>query len=177
MAEFVEVMRQARRMCNDQMNCEDCPLCYENNGANCRFALDEKYQADAELERVVLDWAAEHPEPVYPSWEEAWKKLFPEMASVRPPCVRYFLPTGEYQDICDRFDGECYKCNELPVPAEIAKKLQIRPIEIKKPVSCRTCKYSDKSVWEAPCLACKRAHGDCYPDQREGENDAEVHLR
>lgn len=122
-----------------------------------------------------MKWAAEHPEPVYPSWEEAWKKLFPEMASVRPPCVRYFLPTGEYQDICDRFDGECYKCNELPVPAEIAKKLQIRPIEIKKPASCGTCKYSDKSVWEEPCGTCKRAHGDCYPDQREGENDAEVH--
>lgn len=50
MAEFVEIMRQARRMCNDQMDCEDCPLCYENNGANCRFALDEKYQADAELD-------------------------------------------------------------------------------------------------------------------------------
>ena len=55
MAEFVEVMRQARRMCSAQTYCEDCPLCYENNGANCRFALDEKYQADAELERVVSD--------------------------------------------------------------------------------------------------------------------------
>lgn len=175
MAEFVEVMRQARRICLENPgDCDGCPL-RDDDGLACRFYIDREYIYDDTTERIVLKWAAEHPEPVYPSWEEAWKKLFPEMASVRPPCVRYFLPTGEYQDICDRFDGECYKCNELPVPAEIAKKLGIRPIEIKKPASCGTCKYRDKSVWEEPCGTCKRAHGDCYPDQREEENDAEVH--
>ena len=175
MAQFVEVMNQARRICLEHPgDCYECPL-YDDEWSGCRFDLTEEYLYDDTTERIVLKWAEEHPEPVYPSWEEAWKKLFPEMASVRPPCVRYFLPTGEYKDICVRFDGDCYKCNELPVPAEIAKKLQIRPIEIKKPASCGTCKYSDKSVWEAPCVTCKRAHGDCYPDQREGENDAEVH--
>lgn len=175
MAEFVEVMKQARRICLEHPgDCDGCPL-HDDEGLACRFDLAEKYFYDDDTERIVLKWAAEHPEPVYPSWKEAWKKLFPEMSSVRPPCIQYFLPMREYRDICDRFDGECYKCKEMPVPAEIAKKLRIKPIEIKKPASCGTCKYSDKSVWEAPCRICKRAHGDCFPDQREEENDAEVH--
>lgn len=172
MAEFVEVMRQARRMCSAQTCCEDCPLCYENNGANCRFALDEKYQADAELERVVSDWAAEHPEPVYPNLNEAWINLFPD--SMEVPCPKRLF--GEdYSPIFVCAEHDCAYCKAMPMHPEIAKKLGIRPIEIKKPASCGTCKYSDKSVWEAPCGTCKRAHGDCYPDQREGENDAKVH--
>lgn len=69
----------------------------------------------------------------------------------------------------------CDECKQAPISAEIAKKLGIKPIEIKKPDSCGTCKYSDKSMWEVPCRICKRAHGDCFPDQREEENDAEVH--
>lgn len=126
MAEFVEVMRQARRLCSAQTCCEDCPLCYENNGANCRFALDEKYQADAELERVVSDWAAEHPEPVYPSWKEAWKKLFPNASEV--PCPRKYFDKDCFPIfICAKHD--CDRCKALPMHPEIAEKLGIKPKE------------------------------------------------
>ena len=124
MAEFVEVMKQARRICLEHPgDCDGCPL-HDDEGLACRFDLAEKYLYDDTTERIVLKWAEEHPEPMYP---------------------------------------------------DVAKKLGIKPIEIKKPASCGTCKYSDKSVWEAPCRICKHAHGDCFPDQREEENDAEVH--
>ena len=172
MAEFVEVIRQARRLCGAQNYCEDCPLYCENNNTVCQFALDEKNLDAAVIERIVLLWAAGHPEPAYPSWEEAWKKLFPNACEV--PCPRKYFDEGCFPIfICAEHD--CDRCKALPMHPEIAKKLGIRPIEIKKPVSCGTCKYSDKSVWEAPCGTCKRAHGDCYPDQREEMNDAEVH--
>lgn len=126
MAEFVEVMKQARKLCNTQKYCEDCPLCYKNNGANyCRFELDEKYQADAELERVVSDWAAEHPEPVYPSWFEMWKQLFPGAKNV--PCPELYFG-AECPD--ERGEG-CIACKRSPIPAEIAEKLGIKPKEEK----------------------------------------------
>lgn len=174
MAEFVDTMKQAQRICGchtaiNKDYCEGCLLATENGG--CMFDPLEKIDPEI-IERRVVKWAAEHPEPVYPSWKEAWKKLFPNAREV--PCPRKYFDEGCFPIfICAKHD--CDRCKALQMDPEIAEKLGIRPIEIKKPASCRTCKYSDKSVWQAPCLACKRAHGDCYPDQREGENDAEVH--
>ena len=171
MAEFVEVMKQARRMCLDYWGCKKCPL-KEDEGPSCRFFINEKPCDDAKTERIVLDWAAEHPEPVYPSWKEAWKSLFPD--SYVTPCPKRWF--GEdYYPIFVCAEHDCDYCKALPMHPNVAKKLGIGPIEIKKPNSCGTCKYNDKSVWEIPCGTCKRVHGDCYPDQREGENDAEVH--
>lgn len=171
MAEFVEIMKQAWRICRchtaiNKDYCEGCLLATEYGG--CMFDPLEKVDPEI-IERRVVKWAEEHPDPVYPSWIDAWKHLFPDVENV--PCPRLYFGTE-----CGDVSGNgCMACKRLPIPAEIAKKLGIRPIEIKKPASCGTCKYSDKSVWQAPCLACKRAHGDCYPDQREDENDAEVH--
>lgn len=172
MAQFVEVMKQAYCMCNEYKDdgCCKCPLLLK--GGRCRFQIYCLKTKPKKLERLIMDWAAERPEPVYPSWKEAWKKLFPNAREV--PCPRKYFDEGCFPIfICAKHD--CDRCKALQMDPEIAEKLGIRPIEIKKPVSCRTCKYSDKSVWQAPCLACKRAHGDCYPDQREDENDAEVH--
>lgn len=169
MAEFAEVMKQVYCMCNEYKDdgCCKCPLLLK--GGRCRFQIYCLKTKPKKLERLIMDWAAERPEPVYPSWIDAWQQLFPGAKNV--PCPKLY-----FGDVCQDVAGEgCFACKMSPIPAEIAKKLGIRPIEIKKPVSCGTCKYSDKSVWQAPCLACKRAHGDCYPDQREGENDAEVH--
>lgn len=169
MAQFVEVMEQARRICLEHPgDCDGCPL-HDDDGLVCRFDLGEKYLYYDIAERIVLKWAEEHPEQVYPNWKEAWKKLFPNAREV--PCPRKYFDEGCFPIfICAKHD--CDRCKALQMDPEIAEKLGIRPIEIKKPASCGTCKYSDKSVWEAPCGTCKRAHGDCYPDQREEENDA-----
>lgn len=66
-------------------------------------------------------WAKEHPEPVYPSWDEAWKNLF--TGAVKAPCPRAFFGCECMVDI------GCAKCGSRPIPAEIAEKLGIKPKE------------------------------------------------
>lgn len=68
-----------------------------------------------------MGWAAEHPDPVYPSWEEAWKNLFP--GAVKAPCPRAFFGCECMVDI------GCAKCGSRPIPAEIAEKLGIKQKE------------------------------------------------
>lgn len=88
MAEFTEVMCQAKRLCaahvHDEfgdINCKNCALwCTIGNVSFCRFSgpsfvATSKYN-DVETEAIVMKWAAEHPEPVYPTWEEWQKKPF-----------------------------------------------------------------------------------------------------
>lgn len=82
MAEFQEVMRQWRRMCkayttDDESCCKGCPVVdfqeYECGcGAIFEMAdsIDWKKYADA-----IMAWAAEHNEPVYPTWYEVMAKL------------------------------------------------------------------------------------------------------
>ena len=69
MAEFVTVMSEFMRLCIRFKQCEDCPVYKE--GFNC----DKKYEGYSktsaeELEHVIMTWAAEHPEQVYPTWGE-----------------------------------------------------------------------------------------------------------
>lgn len=64
MAEFQEVMRQAARLC-DYMdnNCTLCPLTTE---AFCQSCANEMENFPG-VEKAIMAWAAEHPEPVYPT--------------------------------------------------------------------------------------------------------------
>lgn len=128
MAEFVEVMRQARRICLEHPgDCHGCPL-HDDEGLACRFYLNETYFYDDDTERIVLKWAAEHPELVYPSWEEAWKKLFPNAREV--PCPRKYFDEGCFPVfICAEHD--CDRCKALPMHPEVAEKLGIKPKEEK----------------------------------------------
>lgn len=126
MAEFTEIMRQAKRMCTahgSMCNTNNCPL---DNGEACRINIDLDGEDYNELERIILDWAAEHPEPVYPSWEEGWRQLFPD--------------TDIRHTLCPKVFGDKYKCDwcldvndcdvrlKRPMPAEVAEKLGVKPI-------------------------------------------------
>lgn len=97
---FQEVMRQLNRLCSHYQNCGEngCPMFDEcgNIGAHCS---DPKHSY--RIEKTVMSWAAEHPEQVYPTWEE-------------------WLTTLGVQSY-----------NELskPIPADIAQKLGIQPKE------------------------------------------------
>lgn len=57
MAEFQEVARQFKRLCDSQKFCDDC-IMHENRGINTcyRFMMEEPMKA----EEVVMEWAAEH---------------------------------------------------------------------------------------------------------------------
>lgn len=123
MAQFIEVMRQAKRMCaahGGMCNYRNCPL---DNGKNCRLLPaydDEDYN---ELERIIMSWAVKNPEPVYSSWIDSWFQLFPDAKDA--PCPKYF-----FADKC-KYEGgmDCITCKMSPIPAEIAKKLGIKPID------------------------------------------------
>lgn len=105
-AEFSEVMKQLARMANAcNGKCGKCPL---GNSALCNgrpWCFGNK-EGIAEAERIVMQWAAEHPEPVYPS------------------IAKYFKQFG----ITIRRDGsleaDYFKANE-PMSADMAKLLGI----------------------------------------------------
>lgn len=72
MAEFSEVMRQWGRYCkgyteNHNDDCDGCP--FKLNGSCNSYAKDNAQYAE-QIEKHIMSWAAEHPEPVYPSWVE-----------------------------------------------------------------------------------------------------------
>lgn len=159
MAEFTEIMRQAKRLCDAHdgvCSMRNCPL--GGGGEVCCLALYLDGEDYNELERIIMDWAAEHPEPVYPSWEEGWKQLFPEADIRRTLCPEVF--GDEYKcDWCHDDNDNCDECLERPMPAEVAEKLGIKPIAPEKPVpehdGCGGCKWYDKKEREEPCASCR----------------------
>ena len=74
MSEFQDVMKQWRRMCDKMRERGDwcqsaiCPL-----GGKCQFPSTTD---SATVERIVMAWAAENPEPVFPTWSEYLEKKF-----------------------------------------------------------------------------------------------------
>ena len=123
MAEFVEVMKQARRICLEHPgDCDGCPL-HDDEGLACRFDLAEKYLYDDTTERIVLKWAEEHPE--YPNLNEAWINLFSK--SLEVPCPKRLF--GEdYYPIFVCAEHDCAYCKAMPMHSDVAKKLGIKPI-------------------------------------------------
>lgn len=128
MAEFLEVMRQAQRMC-DTYDCDHCPLTYES--VLCALASDKDLTCSVikKFESKVMQWAKEHSEPQYPTWKEWQEENFPDIGSKLKPCN--FMMAGKWLNIiggsCDCLT--CDDCIRQPIPADIAKKLGIRPKE------------------------------------------------
>ena len=130
MAEFVEVMRQARRMCKSYGDeCGPCvlhekyglcPLCAQTDD---HIPADWKLDNMADVERIVMDWAAAHPEPRYPTRKEWQDTNFPNNDALMRPCI---FESEEYFN-CKEGDG-CEKCMNKPIPADIAEKLGIKPM-------------------------------------------------
>lgn len=65
MAEFKEVMRQYKRMCDSCLHCVGCPF-KELNLNNCYPSSCDEEELDI-WETSVMDWARTHPEPKYPT--------------------------------------------------------------------------------------------------------------
>ena len=143
MAEFTEVMRQVKRMCDATVSarCHECTL-WRPETESCSLYGDDDGVDYADMERRVMAWAAEHPEPRYPSWREAWQSLF--------PCADDPCPAQWFCEDCPK-DVECAQCVERPMSKKVAEKLGIKPID----KSCETCKYTDKDGYEEPCVRCR----------------------
>ena len=123
MSEFTDVMRQARRMCKAQEDCESCPI-WNPDKFFCKIDT-ACYSDDSVIESIIMQWAAKHPEPVYPTWREWQNSTFKDAHKHIAPCT-----FGSR----DRFKCEgktCYVCMDQQIPADIAEKLGIKPKEAK----------------------------------------------
>lgn len=121
MSEFSEVMRQAKRMCNGLNDCDECQLRDVFDVVGCPFAYDSVDMRN--VEKPVMDWAAAHPEPRYPTWKEWQDANFPNNDALMRPCI---FESEEYFN-CKQENG-CETCMNKPIPADIAEKLGIKPI-------------------------------------------------
>nr|DAM34677.1 MAG TPA: hypothetical protein [Caudoviricetes sp.] len=151
MSEFTETMhdtavRLSAGRCGN--GCDGCPatLWRDSNGA-CLIRRIAKIKNAGEQVINLQDWAKEHPEPVYPSWEEGWRQLFPD--AKRTPC-----PDNLGLKNCTHL--VCTDCKSSPMPAEVAEKLGIKPIAPEKPPKhdCDTCKFAKHKSTAEPCVRC-----------------------
>lgn len=124
MAEFTEVMRQVKRMCDATVSarCHECTL-WRPETESCSLYGDDDGVDYADMERRVMAWAAEHPVQRYPTWREWQERMFPYRDRNISPCE--FDDSGRFN--CKA--KSCGQCMDEPIPADIAEKLGIRPIE------------------------------------------------
>ena len=119
---FQEVMRQLNRLCSHYQNCGEngCPMFDEcgNIGAHCSGPKHSN-----RIEKIVMDWAAEHPEPVYPSWFEWLEKI--GVAGRAYDLEPYFIGDKEILLRTAAFTPKAFE----PIPADIAEKLGLEPKE------------------------------------------------
>lgn len=122
MAEFQKVLAEKKRLCQAN-TCLTCPLSSDNNEHKMTC---ESYMLrhPTSAENIIMEWSAAHPAPQYPSWDDAWKQLFPDSQHPDAPCLKYMLPNNHPQ-MCVT---SCAECSKQPIPADIAERLGIQPI-------------------------------------------------
>lgn len=125
MAEFVEVMNQRNRMCKHYESCLGCKISREMNhrDMSCFRFINECAE---EAEKIIMEWAAAHPEPKYPSWNEWWEQTFSDAVERSAPCWRYLVDPSRLAEFC--VGKDCENCRNRPIPADVAEKLGIKPI-------------------------------------------------
>lgn len=125
MAQFVEVMKQARRLCKEQQHIDCCVRCPMQGKEGCMVVADAENIDYVEAERKIMDWAKEHPEPVYQSWYQYQETTFPGHTRwICPMAFGIECPSKSTTDA-----HTCKVCRDNPIPAEIAEKLGIKPKE------------------------------------------------
>lgn len=112
--------------------CDKCPArnLRSANGV-CLVRRIAKVDNCEEQIKGLMDWAAEHPEPRYPTWNQWWEDNFQDASEKFPPCKGYFMNVGDRRKECRI---PCEKCKDTPIPADIAEKLGIKPITTEKAV-------------------------------------------
>ena len=110
--DFVQTMKDWRRMCQHMdkeygnSSCDNCPL----GGCSAVYEMCGK-ENFTNMERDISAWAAEHPEPVYPTWGE-WLMSIGVISGL--------FPNGAIDALGNL---------KQPIPADIAQKLGIEPKE------------------------------------------------
>lgn len=120
MSDFVQTMKDWKRMCETMANCDDCPM----YGIKCWAAQPDELEEDFNgRENVIVKWAAENPEPVYPTWEE-WLQSVGVMESSEG-----LLRRIKCQLLIDGIPAHAVPTSKVlqPMDADIAQKLGIKP--------------------------------------------------
>ena len=125
MAEYNDVIKQFKRMCryyND--NKYDCPSYCKGSGCSISLCRKIAFERPAEFEEYVMAWVTEHPEPVYPTWEE-WLVT---NGIMEPDNVRL---NGDYRFCYNGIPVYNIPSPKMfdPIPTDIAQKLGIEPKE------------------------------------------------
>ena len=116
MAEFGEAMRQLRRRCNAFHS--ECKVCGMGDFCPNEVCVDMLTDSDIDrLEKSVMEWAKEFPEPVYPTWKE-W---------LEEQCVVVHFDSVDKHGI--KVKWELTNKSNCHIPADIAQKLGIGPKE------------------------------------------------
>ncbi len=105
MAEFSELVRIKKRICikYKSSGCIGCPIdCRKGNLCGIISISGYSDNEFIELEEALLLWAAENPEPVYPTWG-TW--------------------------LSEKYDYDLREIMYTPIPDDIAQKLGIEPKE------------------------------------------------
>lgn len=117
---FQEVMKNWKRMCLKlRKDCRECEIHKKSLHNHLCFCNKDTLSEDAieAVEKIVMQWAEENPEPVYPTWVEYLVKQG-VLASANP------VPTLTAKAF---FSG----VNAMkPIPADTAEKLNLQPKEI-----------------------------------------------
>lgn len=123
MSDFVQTMKDWRRMCATRSKlhddpCEGCSL----EAFGCSPIYEDEADTDySVVERKVSDWTAEHPEPKYPTWIEWLEEI--GVAGRLPSPEPVFT---ENQEFYLRKLGFTPKAH-IPIPADLAEKLGLEP--------------------------------------------------
>lgn len=124
MSDFVQTMKDWRRMCrvyttDDESCCNGCPVVdFREHGCGAVFQMEDSIDW-GRYEGAIREWAAEHPEPIYPTW----LKWLGEQGILNVT----MLPTDTCGgiEIHGTITGKAYE----HIPADIAQKLGIEPKE------------------------------------------------
>ena len=109
MAEFAKVAHEWVRMCKVYSDAGDCMKCPMVTNPICGCMSDDNGASEkdiAKAEADIMSWAAEHPEPVYPTWY-GWLTMMGAVTS----------------------SDDLWMDLQQPIPADIAQKLGIEPKE------------------------------------------------
>lgn len=113
MAEWKDVIHQIVRICKLQKGaCGTCVLNAESCPNSVRFDLSDE-AGFVNIEKAIMTWAAENPEPVYPTWRE-WLE------------TQYFQTRKKVEGGHEPLNAWM---NSTHIPADIAEKLGIEPKE------------------------------------------------
>ena len=114
MAEFIEVARQLKRLCDGNI-CTECPLARTRTRTyTCRAWILEKAET---AEPIIMDWAAKHPEK---TMKDVLLEKFPK-AKLRddgtPIACPHYLGFPAMANVCFQ-PTQCADCWSRPAPEE-----------------------------------------------------------